>query len=89
MGGAIGLAIVTAVLNSDVSSGLKGVIDAEQIAAILQTGSALTGLPPDVQATVRSVFAKSYNVQFKILAGLAAVQIPSSLIMWQKKQIIV
>ncbi len=89
MGGAIGLAIVTNVLNSYVRSGLLEVLSVEQVAALLETGSAIKNLPPDVQTTVQRVFAQGYNIQLKILSGFAAAQIPSSLLMWQKKQIVV
>lgn len=89
MGGAIGLAIVTAVFNSHVRSSLRAVLSAEQIAALLQSSSAVVDLPPNIQAHVRGIFAVGYNIQFKILAGFAAAQIPSSIFMWQKRQIVV
>ncbi|KAL8724486.1 MAG: hypothetical protein Q9166_007920 [cf. Caloplaca sp. 2 TL-2023] len=89
MGGAIGLAIVTSVLNSYVGSGLLAMLTPEQVKILLQTTSAITSLPVDVQDGVQQVFAKGYNIQFKILACFAAAQIPSSLIMWKKKQIVV
>ncbi|KAL9035080.1 MAG: hypothetical protein Q9214_006754 [Letrouitia sp. 1 TL-2023] len=89
MGGATGLAIVTAVFNSHVDSSLRAVLSGEQIATLLDTSSAILDLPSSLQESVRSIFALGYNTQFKILAGLAAAQIPSSMVMWQKEQIVV
>lgn len=88
MGGAIGLAIVTTVLNSFVRSNLSKFLTPEEVEGLLQTASSLDKFPTDIQHVIQGVFAQGYNTQFKILAGLAAAQIPSSLIMWQKKQIV-
>ena len=89
MGGAVGLAIVTSILNSSVSSNLSEFLTPQQVQSLLDTSSALAGFPPDIQAKIQSAFADGYNTQLKVLAGLAAAQLPSSLIMWQKKQIVV
>lgn len=89
MGGAIGLAIATSVLNNHVSSGLLGILNAEQIKSLLDSPSVITNLPPNIRDTVQGIFAQGYNIQFKILAGIASAQIPASLIMWQKEQIVV
>jgi hypothetical protein len=80
MEGVIGLVIVTAVLQSHVNSDLRQILSAEEVAALLDISSAISHFSPDVLATVQSVFAQRYNIQFRILAGLAATQIPSSLI---------
>ncbi|KAI4264049.1 MAG: hypothetical protein L6R42_000831 [Xanthoria sp. 1 TBL-2021] len=89
MGAAVGLAIVTNVLNTHVRNNLLEVLSGEQVAALLEISSDIWNLPPDVRAIVQRVFAEGYNIQFKILAGFAAAQIASSLIMWQKRQITV
>ena len=89
MGGAIGLAIVTSVLNSHVQSILPGFLSQSQIDMLLQRSGTITQFPPHVQEMVKLVFAQGYNNQMKVLIGFAAAQIPGSLIMWQKKQIIV
>lgn len=87
MGGAIGLAIVTSILNSSVGAGLLRFLTPEQVNTLFQTPSVLVDFSPETQDIVRRVFAQGYNTQFKILAGLAAAQLPASLIMWQKDQI--
>jgi len=89
LGGAVGLAITASVLNSYVSSRLSEVLLPDQIAALLQSSSILKGFTPAVQESVKVVFAKGYNLQMKILAGIAAGQLPAALFMWQKKNITV
>ena len=89
MGGVIGLAIVTTVQNSFVRSRLVQSLTESQIDQILQSAEAIPTFSSDVQTTVKHAFADGYNIQMKILAGFAAAQIPSSLIMWQKEQIVV
>ena len=90
MGGVIGLAIVTAALNSSVRSKLAVFLSPAQIDELLRSaGSVSASFSGAMSAEIRAVFAEGYNLQMKILAGLAAAQIPSSLVMWQKKQIVV
>lgn len=89
MGAVIGLAIVTTVQNSFVRSRLSSLLTEGQIDQILKSVEAVANLSQEHQGMVRKVFADGYNIQMKILAGFAAAQLPSSLIMWQKKQIVV
>ena len=87
MGGVIGLAIISAAFNGLVRSQLRDDLSQEQLDLLLQTPANLVSFPENIQAVVRSGFAKGYNLQMKILCGLAAGQIPASLLMWQKDQI--
>lgn len=89
MGGVIGLAIVTTVINSYVRNHLAGVLQPEQIDALLQTTDAFATLPPAVMKTVKSIFAKGYNLQLQIMIGFSAAQISVTFLMWQKKQVTV
>lgn len=89
MGGAIGLGIVTSVLNGYVRSHLGHFLSPDQVRTLLQSNAAILALSPDQQEMTRVVFGRGYNLQMKILIGLAAAQLPGSLVMWQKKQILV
>ena len=89
MGGVIGLAIVTTVQNGFVRSRLSQSLAKEQIDQLLKSADAIALFTPEAQIGIRSVFANSYNIQMKILAGFAAAQILATFIMWQKKQIVV
>lgn len=89
MGGAIGLAIVTTVLNSYIKSELAQYISPDQIASLLETAEAFKSLPPDIINLVKGVFARGYNLQVEMMIGFAAAQIPASFLMWKKNQILV
>ena len=85
MGGAVGLAIVTSVLNSYVKAHISAFVPSEQLKVILQSVSAINVLDGPVQSTVRSTFGYAYNLQMKVMIGFGAAQIPASLLMWGKR----
>ena len=89
MGAAIGLAVVTSVLDGFVRSRLSVFLSAEQVGALLQTSTVMNTFTSEQQEKIRAIFGQGYNIQMRILIGLAAAQLPSSLLMWQKKQIVV
>ena len=87
MGGAIGLSIVNSVMHGMLRSGLAPFLTSVQLGEVLDSAQNIVGLSPKVREQVLLTFSDSYNVQMRILAGLAAGQIIGTLIMWQKKQI--
>lgn len=88
LGGCLGLAIVTTAFNSLVKGELDDILPASQVDDLLTSPASVSTFPGNLQGEIRSVFADGYNLQMKILAGLAAGQIPSGLLMWQKQQIV-
>ena len=89
IGGVIGLAIVTACYKSYVLSHLSQFLTEKQTSDLFQSAEIISSFTPQLQNQIKKVFASGYNLQFKILIAFAAAQIPSSLLMWQKKQIVV
>lgn len=89
MGGVIGLAIVTTAFNGLVRGKLGSLLSPIHLETLLRSPETITLLPASLQDTVRAVFADGYTLQIKILAGLAAGQIPAALLMWEKNQIMV
>jgi hypothetical protein len=87
MGGAIGIGIISSVLNGYVNKELSGFLKPEEVGTILQTSSIANTFPPDVQDHIRQIFGQGYNLQMKILVGMASGQVPASFLMWQKNQI--
>lgn len=84
MGGAIVLAISTSIFNSYVQPHLTsqlGISDADTLTQILPT------LPKVLQEEARHILARGYSHQILVLAVSAALQIPATLLMWQKKQL--
>ena len=89
MGGAIGLAIVTTMLNSYIKSHLSTFLSPQEINELLKSTQAFKALPPNLLETVKIEFAKGYNLQMQVMVGFSAAQVPVALMMWQKKQIVV
>ena len=88
MGGAVGLAIVTCVMNSWTESALSPLLASDQLAAILQTTAAINALQPaDLQTAVRTLLGNGYIIQMRIMIGFAVAQFPATLLVWQTKQI--
>ena len=89
MGGAIGLAVVTAATNTYVKKHLAESFSSTQIEALLQTTEAFAKLSPAMLDTARTTFAQGYNLQMRIMIGFSAAQIPATFLMWQKEQIVI
>jgi len=83
------LAIVTSVMNRWVRSELEKFLPIEQVELLLQTTDIISKLPEAAQSQVREGFGRWYNFQMKIMIGMAAAQLPSTLLMWTKKPIMV
>jgi hypothetical protein len=83
------LAIVTSVMNRWVNSELEKFLPLEQVELLLQTTDVISKLPEAAQSQAREVFGRGYNLQMKIMIGMAAAQVPSTLLMWTKKPIMV
>ncbi|KAJ5626428.1 MFS general substrate transporter [Penicillium herquei] len=88
MGGAIGLAIATAIQHSYLRSHLSQSLTSGVIETILQSTSAIATLPTDSQTLVRETYAASYNMQMKFLAGMAGAQVITAITMWKKNPIV-
>lgn len=89
MGGVIGLAMITTAFNGLVRSQLSSLISASELETLLKSPETIASFTTDIQRIVRTTFAEGYTLQTKILAGLAAGQIPAALLMWEKEQIMV
>ncbi|TVY91258.1 Efflux pump [Lachnellula willkommii] len=89
LGGMAILAVVTSVMNRVIRSELERVLPTDQVQLLLETTDVITKFPPEIQETVRHIFGRGYNLQMKIMIGFGAAQIPSTLLMWTKKPIMV
>lgn len=85
MGGAIGLAIATNVLDSSIKRHLLTVVSSQQLDGILQSPQSISTLDRGLQSTVRMIFGNGYNVQMKIMIGFGAAQVLASLLIWGKQ----
>ncbi|KAK6615280.1 major facilitator superfamily transporter [Botrytis cinerea] len=89
MGGAIGLAIVTTVMNRYIKTHLSEILTPNQVHEILRSTESLALLPPSALRPVTETFARGFNLQMRILIGTSVAQIPFSMLVWRKKQIVV
>lgn len=74
MGGVIGIAIATNLLNSLARSKLAGFLSQAHIEILLQSAKSLSLLSPMMQVMVCEAFAEGFNLQMKVLAGFADLQ---------------
>lgn len=88
LGSAIGLAIVTAAFNGLVRGKLEDILPSGQVDDLLRSPAAVKVFANDLQPMILAAFGEGYNLQLKILAGLAALQIPSALLIWKRQQIV-
>lgn len=88
MGTAISLGIVFSVLNNFAASRLSHIFSPSKASTILQTSAAISQFS-EQQIIIRSIFAEGYILQMRIVIGFGVAQLPASLLMWQKQQIVV
>ena len=84
LGGAIGLAIVTNILNNYLKSKLSIVLSPAQLAGLLETSAVIKTFTPTLQRAVQTVYSEGYNLQMKVLTGFGAAQILGLVVMWEK-----
>lgn len=85
LGGTIGLAICTAVLNQHVRHGLTTALSPQQVTNILQSVSSISDLDAITEKAVRRVFAEGYSQQMRIMTGFSGVAFLASLLAWERR----
>ncbi|KAH8648133.1 major facilitator superfamily domain-containing protein [Tricladium varicosporioides] len=80
LGGALGIGVVTAALNSYVKQHLMSFLSSEDIAAVLQSSKAILTLATDERARVLQVFSDGFLLQWKLLCGFVGLQIVTILL---------
>ena len=80
LGGAVGLGIMTATLNSDVRSHLSGLLAPSDIASVLQSSDRIAMLDAETQARVLLIFASGFVLQWKIVCGFVGLQMVANLL---------
>lgn len=81
LGGAIGLAIASNILNGRLAHHLKGVLTSHELHLFLENATTVQNLSPHLQDEVKSVFAESYRTQLIVMIGFAAAQLPAVLLL--------
>lgn len=84
LGGNIGLAIGTVVLNQHVSSGLSDTLSPEQVKNLQQSLNTIETFTPQEAQAVSVVFSDAFQSQVLISACMAAAGLVSGLFIWQR-----
>ena len=87
LGGAVGLALVTAGFNGMVYNSLRQFLQPAQAKQLLQSTSELSSLSYSQATMARAVFAEGYDIQMKIATGFCVAQLPAALLLWSKSQL--
>lgn len=86
LGGAIGLAIASNILNGQLSHHLQGVLSSHELHLFLENVKYISNFSPDLQEKVKGFFADSYNTQLRVMIGFAAAQLPAVLLLIRRGQ---
>lgn len=90
MGGAIVLAIATSVFNSYTRPKLAQFLESGHLAGeSIPSVQSLAQFSVQDQESIKGILAHGYNLQMWVLCAFAIAQIPSALLLWRKKQIMV
>ncbi|TGO51456.1 hypothetical protein BCON_0161g00290 [Botryotinia convoluta] len=82
LGGAIGLGLITSVLNSNLRPKLASILDAEQLSAIFQSAEIVKTFPEAQRNQVLLAFGIGYDLQWKVIIAFISAQVPAALMMW-------
>lgn len=85
LGGTIGLAISTTILNGLVKGKLGTILSPSQVEAVGNSLQAISTLTDDQQEFVRMTYAQGYGRQMYVLTGFSSLVVLSSLLMWEKR----
>lgn len=81
LGGAIGLAIASNILNGRLAQRLQGVMTSHELHLFLENVRSIKRLSPNLQEEVKNVLASSFNTQLIVMIGFAAAQLPATLLL--------
>ncbi|CAD6581346.1 MAG: hypothetical protein ASARMPREDX12_000439 [Alectoria sarmentosa] len=85
LGGTVGLAICSTILNDHVRSRLQSLITPSELVDISNSFSAVEALTPAQQAAVRTAFAEGYNKQMQVMIAFSGAGFLTCLLLWEKK----
>ncbi|KAI5809822.1 major facilitator superfamily domain-containing protein [Peziza echinospora] len=84
LGGCIGLALCSAVLNQHVVKELRGVLTKEELSRILESAEFMRDLDGEKFEIVRRVYADGFSLQLKVIIGFAGVAMLATLGSWKR-----
>jgi hypothetical protein len=85
LGGTIGVATSTNLLNNHIKSSLSPILSSAQLNTLLQSTLIIRYFDPVLESQVKNVFAQGYKMQNGAILGFAAAEFFAILLMWEKK----
>jgi hypothetical protein len=83
LGGVIGLALATSIQNHRLETELPQILGPQSLAAVLQSTDGIAKLSGPIKEAVIVIFAKVYNLQYKVMIAFAAAQLPAGALIWR------
>ncbi|GFF73970.1 efflux pump antibiotic resistance protein [Aspergillus udagawae] len=87
LGGVLGVAASTAILNHYLTSRLSSMIRPEELTALLKTTEAIRTFSPEIQIRVREIYAMAYSMQVKLSASFSVAQLLAIAMIWRRQNI--
>ncbi|KAF7899396.1 hypothetical protein EAE99_012317 [Botrytis elliptica] len=84
LGGVLGLAISTAIMNNHLTSHLTPLLGAEQLSLLLQSTREIENLSEELRIETVKAFAYGYNMQMKVNVAFSVVQVLIVGVMWTR-----
>jgi len=84
-GGALGVAICSAALRSEVIRTLAPVLTAAELFQVFHSTASLSVTDPGAAVHVRATWVRAFNLQMKIMAGFGFLSLLASLLIWEKR----
>ncbi|KAJ6160748.1 hypothetical protein N7470_004144 [Penicillium chermesinum] len=81
LGGAIGLAIASNILNGHLRDHLDGILSSHDLHLFLENVQELKLVTPHLQETVKGIVSSSYTTQLRVMIGFAGAQLFAALLL--------
>jgi len=85
LGGTIGLAICSTLLNNQIKAETARFLTPSQVAALLQSFQSINQLPPDTQNEVRNVYGAAYSQQMRVMLYFSIVALLSLILLAERR----
>ncbi|KAJ5318018.1 major facilitator superfamily domain-containing protein [Penicillium antarcticum] len=85
LGGVLGVAASTAILNHYLDSRLSSVLKPAELAALLRSTEAILTFDHDVQIHVREIYAMAYSAQITLAAAFSVSQLVALAMIWKRQ----
>ena len=85
LGGTIGLAICSALLNNHITRETSKFLTAEQVTRLLESFQSVAHLPAETQVRIRSVYAVGYNEQMRAMLYFCLASLVALVLVVERK----